>query len=174
MELSDDDLLEILKIFEQSKFDFLNLEKGDLKLSVGKAGYRPAGAAPAAAPALVPAAPAPAAAALAASPGGWAKPAGAAAPAAPALAAAPVVADGLVAVTAPMVGKFYAQPSPADPAYVEVGSKVEVGGTLGLIEVMKVFTSVQADFAGTVEQILVTNGQSVEYGQTLFMMRPAP
>ena len=83
------------------------------------------------------------------------------------------VADGLVAVPSPMVGKFYAQPSPADPPYVSVGSQVEVGGTLGLVEVMKVFTSVQADMAGTVEQILVKDGQSVEYGQTLFLMRPA-
>lgn len=172
MELSDDDLMEILKIFEQSKFDFLNLEKGDLKLSVGKAGYRPGGVA-APAPAPVAAAPvaqsAPPQAAAPAAP--WGKQA-AAAPA-PVPVAAPVAADGLIAVTAPMVGKFYAQPSPADPPYVEVGTKVDVGGTLGLIEVMKVFTSVQADFAGTVEQILITNGQSVEYGQTLFMLRPA-
>jgi acetyl-CoA carboxylase biotin carboxyl carrier protein len=167
MDLSDDDLMEILKIFEQSKFEFLHLEQGELKLSVGKKGYAPAAPVSAAPQPIAP--PAPVAAAPAAGP--WAK----AATPAPAVPAAPVapVADGLVAVTAPMVGKFYAQPSPADPPYVAVGSKVEIGGTLGLIEVMKVFTSVQAEVAGTIEQIVVTNGQSVEYGQTLFLMRPS-
>ena len=166
MDLSDDDLMEILRIFEQSKFEFLHLEQGELKLSIGKKGYAPA-AAPVAA---TPAAPAPPVAAAPAA-GPWAK----AATPAPAVPPAPVaqLAEGLVAVAAPMVGKFYAQPSPADPAYVAVGSKVEVGGTLGLIEVMKVFTSVQAEMAGTIEQILVANGQSVEYGQTLFLMRPS-
>jgi biotin carboxyl carrier protein len=72
-----------------------------------------------------------------------------------------------------MVGVFYARPSPADPPYVEVGAEVAVGATLGLIEVMKVFTGVQTEIAGAIEQILVVNGQSVEYGQTLFMLRPA-
>ncbi len=169
MELGEDDLMEILKIFEQSKFEFLHLEQGELKLSVGKTGY--AAPAPTAPPVVAPlAAMAPAAPAAA---GGapWGKGA-TAAPAASAPSVAPV-ADGLVAVPSPMVGKFYAQPSPADPPYVSVGSQVEVGGTLGLVEVMKVFTSVQADMAGTVEQILVKDGQSVEYGQTLFLMRPA-
>lgn len=167
MDLSDDDLMEILKIFDKSKFEFLHLEQGDLKLSVGKTGYGApvAQAIPVPAPqAIPPAAPAPSA-------GPWARSA-APAPAVSAPPAAPI-AEGLVAVPAPMVGKFYAQPSPADPPYVAVGSKVEIGGTLGLIEVMKVFASVQADIAGTVEQILVTNGQSVEYGQTLFLMRPS-
>ena len=71
-----------------------------------------------------------------------------------------------------MVGKFYAAASPSDPPYVEAGTKVAAGTTVGLIEVMKVFTSVKTETAGTIERILVTNGQFIEFGQTLFLLRP--
>jgi biotin carboxyl carrier protein len=71
-----------------------------------------------------------------------------------------------------MVGKFYAAPSPAEPPYVQVGTKVEVGATVGLIEVMKVFTSIKTETAGTIESILVGNGDFVEFGQALFLLRP--
>ena len=82
------------------------------------------------------------------------------------------IPPGLVAVTAPMVGKFYSAPAPSDPPYVEVGSKVGVGATVGLIEVMKVFTSIKTETAGTIERILVTSGEFVEFGQALFLIRP--
>jgi biotin carboxyl carrier protein len=71
-----------------------------------------------------------------------------------------------------MVGKFYIAPSPADPPYVQVGARVDVGATVGLVEVMKVFTSIKTEIAGTIEQILVSNGEFVEFGQPLFLMRP--
>jgi acetyl-CoA carboxylase biotin carboxyl carrier protein len=154
MELSEEDVIEILKLFENSKFDFLQLEQGERKITVSKGGYVPSGAA-AAAPAA-PTAPGPQAAA--ASPA--ARP-----------EAAPA-SDGLVPVTAPMVGKFYAAASPSDPPYVEVGTKVAVGTTLGLIEVMKVFASIKTETAGVIERILVTNGEFVEFGQPLFLLRP--
>ena len=70
-----------------------------------------------------------------------------------------------------MVGKFYSAPAPSDPPYVEVGSKVVAGATVGLIEVMKVFTSIKAETAGVIEQILVPSGDYVEFGQTLFLLR---
>ena len=73
-----------------------------------------------------------------------------------------------------MVGKFYSAPAPSDPPYVEVGSKVVAGATVGLIEVMKVFASIKTETAGVIERILVTNGQFVEFGQTLFWIRPDP
>jgi acetyl-CoA carboxylase biotin carboxyl carrier protein len=153
MDLTDDDVLEILKLFEQSKFDFLQLEQGERKITVSKGGYVPAGtgAAPAA-----PSRPAPAAQV-------------AAAPAAQPAAAIPA---GLVPITAPMVGKFYSAASPSDPPYVEVGSKVAAGTAVGLIEVMKVFASIKTEIAGTIERILVTNGEFVEFGQPLFLLRP--
>jgi acetyl-CoA carboxylase biotin carboxyl carrier protein len=159
MELTEDEVLEILKLFEQSKFDFLQLEQGERKITVSKGGFMPA--ALAGAPVLASATPPAAAAAAVPVAAAFAKP------------AAPVIGEGLIAVNAPMVGKFYAAPSPQDPPYVEVGTKVAENATVGLIEVMKVFTSVTAETAGVIERILVTNGQFVEFGQPLFLLRPA-
>ena len=156
MELTDDDVLEILKLFEQSKFDFLQLEQGERKITVSKSGYQgghaATDAAPVAAPARVATAPEPQA------------------PAAASAAPEP----GLLPVTAPMVGKFYAAPSPSDPPFVTPGMKVAAGATVGLIEVMKVFASIKTETAGVIERILVSNGQFVEFGQTLFWIRPDP
>jgi acetyl-CoA carboxylase biotin carboxyl carrier protein len=159
MELTEDDVLEILKLFEQSKFDFLHLEEGDRKITVSKGGYVSARTdAPRAAPAAV------AAASSAASSSATSQP--------PASAPTAAADAGLVPVTAPMVGKFYAAPSPSDPPFVENGTKVAAGATVGLIEVMKVFASIKTETAGAIERILVTNGQFVEFGQTLFWLRP--
>jgi acetyl-CoA carboxylase biotin carboxyl carrier protein len=158
MELTEDDVLEILKLFEQSKFDFLQLEQGERKITVSKGGY--VSARTDAALAAAPSRPLPAA--------GGAAPA--AAPAVPAESQAPE--PGLLPVTAPMVGKFYAAPSPSDPPFVVPGTKVAAGATVGLIEVMKVFASIKTETAGVIERILVSNGQFVEFGQTLFWIRP--
>jgi acetyl-CoA carboxylase biotin carboxyl carrier protein len=158
MELTEDDVLEILKLFEQSKFDFLQLEQGERKITVAKGGYVSARTDAGQAPAR--ALPAAAAASLAAP------------PAPPAVSAAPE--PGLLPVTAPMVGKFYAAPSPSDPPFVTPGTKVTAGATVGLIEVMKVFASIKTETAGVIERILVSNGQFVEFGQTLFWLRPDP
>ena len=73
-----------------------------------------------------------------------------------------------------MVGKFYAAASPSDPPFVLPGTKVAAGATVGLIEVMKVFASIKTETAGVIERILVSNGQFVEFGQTLFWIRPDP
>jgi acetyl-CoA carboxylase biotin carboxyl carrier protein len=157
MELTEDDVLEILKLFEQSKFDFLQLQQGERKITVSKGGYVPTGgAAPQAVPTAAASAPSPA-------------PSAAAEPARKADAAVP---EGLVAVTAPMVGKFYAAASPSDPPYVQQGTAVTADATVGLIEVMKVFTSIKTEIAGVIERVLVTNGQFVEFGQALFLLRP--
>jgi acetyl-CoA carboxylase biotin carboxyl carrier protein len=160
MELTEDDVLEILKLFEQSKFDFLQLEQGERKITVSKGGYRSArtDSALAAAPArLLPAA-------------GAVPPTAAVPQALP--AEQPVLGPGLLPVTAPMVGKFYAAPSPSDPPFVMPGTKVAAGATVGLIEVMKVFASIKTETAGVIERILVSNGEFVEFGQTLFWIRP--
>jgi acetyl-CoA carboxylase biotin carboxyl carrier protein len=162
MELTEDDVLEILKLFEQSKFDFLQLEQGERKITVSKGGYVPAGASASAATAAVP--PATSAARPAASPSAAVPP--------PSKTEAMATDPGLVPVTAPMVGKFYAAPSPADAPYVEKGTKVAAGATVGLIEVMKVFASIKTETAGVIEEILVSTGEFVEFGQTLFLIRP--
>ena len=167
MELTEDDVLEILKLFEQSKFDFLQLEQGERKITVSKGGYRSARSDSALA-----AAPARLLSAAGAVPTAGAVPPAALPQALPAERAAPD--HGLLPVTAPMVGKFYAAPSPSDPPFVMPGTKVAAGATVGLIEVMKVFASIKTETAGVIERILVSNGEFVEFGQTLFWIRPDP
>lgn len=76
-----------------------------------------------------------------------------------------------MAVTAPMLGTFYRTPSPGERAFVEQGDKVSPDDTVCLVEVMKLFNSVKAGMAGTVEKILVENGTLVEYGQPLILIR---
>ncbi|MDH6592840.1 acetyl-CoA carboxylase biotin carboxyl carrier protein [Variovorax sp. TBS-050B] len=87
-------------------------------------------------------------------------------PAAPAPEAAPT---GHV-VKSPMVGTFYRASSPGAPAFVEVGSKVNEGDTVCIIEAMKILNEIEADKSGTITQILGENGQAVEYGQPLFII----
>ncbi|MDQ3815624.1 MAG: hypothetical protein M3347_17050, partial [Armatimonadota bacterium] len=76
-------------------------------------------------------------------------------------------AEDLVPVVAPMVGVFYRAPSPNDPYFVEVGDRVEVGQTIGLIEAMKVFNEIISEVEGTVADIFVENAELVETGATL-------
>jgi acetyl-CoA carboxylase biotin carboxyl carrier protein len=96
----------------------------------------------------------------------------AAAPAAPladaAPAAAPVI-EGHV-VKSPMVGTFYRSPSPESKSFVDVGSSVNVGDTLCIIEAMKLLNEIESDHAGVIKAILVENGQPVEYGEPLFII----
>ena len=79
--------------------------------------------------------------------------------------------SNLVAVTSPFVGTFYRAPSPEAGNFCEVGSTVKKGQTLCIIEAMKLMNEIECDVAGTVAEILVENGKSVEYGQKLFMIR---
>lgn len=89
--------------------------------------------------------------------------------AAPAPAAAPA-ADLGNAQKSPMVGTFYRAPSPASPAFVEVGQNVKAGDTLCIIEAMKLMNEIEAEKSGVVKAILVDNGQPVEYGEPLFII----
>jgi len=73
-------------------------------------------------------------------------------------------------VKSPMVGTFYASPSPDKPAFVSVGQTVQVGDAIGIIEAMKMFNTIEADAAGTVLAIAVENGQPVEFDQPLFVI----
>jgi len=92
--------------------------------------------------------------------------------AAPALAAAPVPAAAPTGhmVKSPMVGTFYRSASPGAKPFVEIGSQVKEGDTICIIEAMKILNEIEADKTGTVTQILVENGQAVEYGQPLFVI----
>ena len=75
-------------------------------------------------------------------------------------------------ITAPLLGTFYVAPEPGAPPFVQVGTAITEDTTVGLIEVMKVFNSVRANVKGTVTQVVAQNGQFVEYGQTLFLVKP--
>ena len=79
--------------------------------------------------------------------------------------------EGVMAITAPMVGTFYRSPSPDSSAYVEVGDRVEPGKTVCIIEAMKLFNEIESEIRGEVVKALVENGQPVEYGQKLFLIR---
>ena len=73
-------------------------------------------------------------------------------------------------VKSPMVGTFYRASAPGNPAFVEVGSTVKEGDTLCIIEAMKLLNEIDADASGVIKQILVENGQPVEFGQPLFVI----
>lgn len=156
MELSEDDVLHILKLIDESKFDYFQLEVGELKITVSKGEPIPIHATP---PPL-------------------AQPAPKAAPASPAVtpaAAAPkaaAVPEGMLAITAPLLGTFYVAPEPGAPPFVKVGQQVTEDTTVGLIEVMKVFNSVRAAVKGTIVEVVAQNGQFIEFGQVLFIVKP--
>ena len=79
----------------------------------------------------------------------------------------------LVAIKSPMVGTFYAAPDPDSAPFVQVGSQVTTGTVVCVLEAMKVFSEIKAEVAGAIERILVKNADAVEYGQPLFLLRPA-
>ncbi len=80
--------------------------------------------------------------------------------------------DVTVAIESPMVGTFYSAPNPEAGPFVEVGSRVSASTVVCIIEAMKVFNEIRAEVSGTIEKLLVTNQQAVEYGQPLFSVRP--
>lgn len=81
-------------------------------------------------------------------------------------------ADGLFDIKAPMVGRFYTRPEPKAPPFVAVGAEVTAESTVGLIEIMKVFTAVSAGISGVIVEICAKDEQFVEYGAVLMRVRP--
>ena len=81
-------------------------------------------------------------------------------------------ATDLVEIKSPIVGTFYATPTPDSESYVELGSHVDPQTVVCIIEAMKVMNEIKAETSGTIAEILVTSGQAVEYGQVLFKVRP--
>jgi acetyl-CoA carboxylase biotin carboxyl carrier protein len=161
MELTEDDVLHILKLIDESKFDYFQLEVGELKITVSKGEPIPLTSAPQNI-GVAPASPAPA-------------PKPAASPAAPPTAQAAKsvkIPEGMRPITAPILGTFYVAPEPGAPPFVKVGEQITEDTTVGLIEVMKVFNSVRATVSGTIVEVVAQNGQFVEFGQTLFIVKP--
>ncbi len=79
---------------------------------------------------------------------------------------------GLVEIKSPIVGTFYATPSPDSDVYVEVGSEVTPTTVVCIIEAMKVMNEIKAEVGGTIAEVVAENGQAVEYGQVLFKVKP--
>ena len=157
MSLRFDDIAEILKVIDSSSCDEVVVETGDVKLVVRRNG---SGGQPAVLLNDRPLTHAPAGAAVQS-------------PAkAPAAAPEIVTAAGQIEVVAPMVGTFYRAPSPDAPVFVEVGTEVKAGQPLCLIEVMKLFTTINSEVSGRIAQIGADNGELVEYGRTLFVIEP--
>lgn len=162
-ELSHEDVLQILTLIERSDVEYLELEIGGTRIVADRGGSGPrAGAA--GAPVAAVSAPAHSAATV---------------PTVAAVAPAPTTStdaggeEGCVTITAPVVGVFYRAPEPGSAPYCNVGDAVAVGATVGLVEVMKVFNSVTTEVAGEVVRILAENEEFVEFGQPLFLIRPA-
>lgn len=94
-----------------------------------------------------------------------------AAPAAPApVAAAPAAVDASKVIESPIVGTFYRSSTPGGEPFVKVGTKVDADTTVCIVEAMKVMNEIKAEKSGTIKEILIENGQSVEYGQMLFII----
>ena len=83
-----------------------------------------------------------------------------------------ILDEGLVEIKSPLVGTYYARPSPDSESYAEVGTQVEPQTVVCIIEAMKVMNEIKAEMSGTIVKIMVTSGQAVEYGQVLFKVKP--
>jgi acetyl-CoA carboxylase biotin carboxyl carrier protein len=133
----------LIELLEESNIDEIEIKEGEESVRISRnaaqALVAPAPPAPAAAPAAAPE---------------------------PAPAAAPATSGHVV--KSPMVGTFYRAPSPTSPSFAEVGQTVKVGDVICIVEAMKMMNQIEADKAGTIEAILVENGEPVEFDQPLF------
>ncbi|AQQ53019.1 acetyl-CoA carboxylase biotin carboxyl carrier protein [Planococcus lenghuensis] len=157
------EIREMIKLVDQSSIEEFVYESEGTKVKMKKTGGAvQAAAAPAPTPAAAPA-PAPA-------------PAPAAKPepeteAVPADTASSSSSDSLTEIPSPMVGTFYQSPSPEEPAFVKVGDKVSAETVVCIVEAMKLFNEIEAETEGEIAEILVKDGQLVEYGQPLFLVK---
>jgi acetyl-CoA carboxylase biotin carboxyl carrier protein len=162
--MNQKELKELIEFLIEKDIAEFELERGDVKVRIKRAGEHtvvhsqgePRFYA-------VPAAPGPA-------PELGAVPVAAAPVAAP--PAAPAPEEGLHKVKSPIVGTFYEAPSPGAPPFVKPGDSVEVGQVLCIVEAMKLLNEIESDFAGEIVKKLAVNGQPIEYGQELFVIRP--
>jgi oxaloacetate decarboxylase alpha subunit len=145
-DMNIDDIRELMLMLDQSSIVEMEVEKDGFRVMLKKPGAQQGSPAPAAAPRE--AAPAPV----------YAEPAAAEIP------------ENLVEVVAPMVGTFYAAPSPDASPYVRVGEQVKPGQTLCIVEAMKLMNEIKSEVSGVIAGILVENGEPVEYGQIMFVI----
>jgi acetyl-CoA carboxylase biotin carboxyl carrier protein len=159
MQLDHDQLRELLTFLGESDIQELRLEGEDFRLVVRRN-------LPTAAPTAEAAPPLPVVTAAAPTPP---VPVAAAVPSPP----PPSSRSDLQPLTAPMVGTFYRSPAPGEPAFVELGSRIQAGQPVCILEAMKLMNELEADISGEVVEILVDSGTPVEFGQVLMRIRPA-
>jgi acetyl-CoA carboxylase biotin carboxyl carrier protein len=166
--LTDEEIVQILKIIDESNFEEVHLETRGLKLTVGRGG-KPISREPArirlqTTPESEPLTSPPPEKQIPTGPGAGAQlvPEN----------TAPAEQDGFISIKAPTLGIFYRSPKPGAPPFIEVGSFVQETDTVCLLEVMKLFNAVKAGVRGRVVKICAENTQMVEYNQTLFLLHP--
>jgi acetyl-CoA carboxylase biotin carboxyl carrier protein len=164
---NDHDLEALMREFAASGIAELHVKTGDFDLFLSKdpnAVAPGAGAVQAAGPRSAPQPPTSQATASGSTPPAAAAP--------PAIVASAELPSGCIAVRAPYLGTFYRAPKPGEANFVEIGDAIEVGRDVCLVEVMKLFTAVRAEAAGTVCAVYAVDGQMVEEGQLLFALDP--
>ena len=172
MDLNEDDVIQIIRYLEESDFNELRLQIGDLRIAVNKTGSL--APLPEVDQAMTPPPP-PAYSPPPAPPPSVEEPTPAPVPNVPEAqpdTGADVDQDQLVSITSPMLGTFYKASKPGDPPFVEVGMVVDEDTTVCIIEVMKLFSTIKAEKRGRVARVCVEDGELVEYRQTLFMLDP--
>jgi acetyl-CoA carboxylase biotin carboxyl carrier protein len=160
-------LARLIESLESSTFDYLQLQVGDLKVTIGKG----------AVPLNVPVAGTPNVSAVAVPDASPRAPAHAPPqpghPQAPGKRSDSAAPTDTIDIKAQIMGMFYSQPEPGSPPYVSHGTEVKADTTVCLIEVMKTFNAMTAGVNGVITEICVKNAQLVEYGQVLFRIRPS-
>jgi acetyl-CoA carboxylase biotin carboxyl carrier protein len=164
--MNQKELKELIEFLIEKDIAEFELERGDVKVRIKRAGEHTVVHAHGE-PRFYAVPPAPGSA-----PEVGAGPAVVAAPAAAAPPVAPAPEEGLHTVKSPIVGTFYEAPSPGAPPFVKAGDPVEVGQVLCIVEAMKLLNEIESDVAGEVVKKLAVNGQPIEYGQELFVIRP--
>jgi len=143
---------QLLALMNEHDLAELAFEQGDLKIALKKAGGQMAGAVMPVTPVAGLVAQAPAAG--------------------PADSAAPAEEPALHEIVSPMVGTYYAAPDPESSPFIEVGTHVTADTVVCIVEAMKVMNEIKAECSGTIANVLVANGQAVEFGQPLFAVEP--
>ena len=151
-----EELRQLMELMEKHEVTELKLQQGEAKYVLRRG--------PQGVISVPVAAPAPVAAAVSGAP--------APAPSAAQPAAAASSDEGLIEVKSPTVGTFYQSPTPNDPAFVKVGDEVGKETVVCIVEAMKVMNQIPADTTGTIAKILLKDGDAVQYGQVLFLVKP--
>jgi len=159
--MNQKELKELIEFLIEKDIAEFELERGDVKVKIKRAGQHTIVQTRAELPYMAVAVPQPEATAVVAP-----------SAVAPAAAVEPVREESLHIVKSPIVGTLYEAPSPGAPPFVKVGDVVELGQVLCIVEAMKLLNEIESDVAGEIVKKMGTNGQPIEYGQELFAIRP--